>query len=140
MPKKPVQVEEKIAALQPPQPKKKYSFWPLKFREVTAPEKVTLHFAAASSEEFSLKADLVFLKIQGDSLPNYFCLEFDKYELSNCSSSKAFETLVDNFSRLGNTSDLTVETAEFSVVCYRPICTSREQRYANFCFKRSQDA
>lgn len=141
MKKKPVQIEEKIA-LAPAKPKAKpaYDFWPLSKRTLETSQRVTLKCCLSSQDkELSLKADLVFLNIQGDNCPNFFSLEFDKPIAKLAKESNAFESFVSNFSKLGNTDNLMIETDEFTVTCYRPICVSWEQRYANFCFKRGPD-
>ena len=134
----PIQVEKKVAVDPIKKVKPTYDFWPIRFRSVARPEKVTIYFNTGEVEEFSLKADLVFLQIQGDALPNYFCLEFAAATTASEKDASALRSLQDNFTKLGNTHNMTIETDEFSVVCYRPVCISREQKYANFCFKRSQ--
>jgi hypothetical protein len=140
MPKNPIRIEEKVALMPATRVKPKYPFWPVTFRSVTAPEAVNVTFGdAADSEEFQVKASLVSLSVQGLSLPNAFCLEFDKPVSTLRKESAAFDNAITSFSTLGNTSNLILETSKFSVVCYRPVCVSADQRYANFFFKQGPD-
>ena len=136
---KPVIVEEKVAvATSVKSTKKVYDFWPINFRSVSKPEKVAVSFVTESGEKLAIKADLVFLNIQGDTFPNFFCLEFDTVANSS-RDEEVVQALRANFSRLGNVSDIVVETEAFAVTCYRPICLGSDKKYANFCFKRGQD-
>jgi len=141
MTKNPIQIEEKVALMTAARVKPRYPFWPVTFRSVTTPEVVNVIFEGAEdAEEFQTKAALVFLSVQGLSLPNAFSLEFDKPVSTLRKESAAFDSAIASFSTLGNTSNLILETSNFSVVCYRPVCVSADQRHANFFFKQGPDA